>query len=407
MDRADFFARARTDLTGPLAGLRVLEADTTWSAPMAGCLLGDLGAEVVKVELPSGDVTRIAPPLLPGTELSFAHQTVNRNKQSVSLDLHSADGQEVFRRLAERSDVVIENFLPGTMDRWGLGYEDLRTVRGDIVYLSITGWGQYGELSSRPAYDPAVQAASGWMSLNGDADGLPVKAPTFLSDDLAGLHGALAVLAAVRHRDQTGEGQHVDVALLDATVYQSNGFLTLGAMGAPMERMGSELPVAVPCNTYRCSDGAVFMALILDAHWLALAELMDRRDLLDDPELATNRGRLGRRDDINAAVADWLEQLTVDQAVRMAADSGIAFAPVHTFEQAAKMAHLAQREMLQTLRLEDGSEAPIVGPAAKFSVTPTTVRSAAPALGEHTDAVLLAAGFDDQEIAALRANGVL
>ncbi len=407
MERDEFFAEARTDLAGPLNGLTVLEADTTWSAPMAGCLLGDMGAEVIKVELPAGDVTRIAPPLLPGTDLSFAHQTVNRNKQSLSLDLHKPQGQEVFRRLAAKSDVVVENFLPGTLERWGLSYGDIRRVKPDIVYLSITGWGQYGELSSRPAYDPAVQAASGWMSLNGDATGLPVKAPTFLSDDLAGLHGALAVLAAIRHRDQTGEGQHVDVALLDATVYQSNGYLTLGAMGASPERMGSELPVAVPCNTYRCRDGAVFMALILDGHWLALAELMGRDDLLNDSELATNRGRISRRHDINRAVAAWLSDLAVDEAVQLASEAGIAFAPVNTFEQAAAMAHVAQRDMLQTLRLEDGSEAPIVGPAAKFSRTPTVLRSAAPALGQHNETVLTAAGYTTDEITSLQQQGVL
>ena len=407
MERDQFYEEARSDLTGPLAGLRVLEAATTWSGPMAGCLLADMGAEVIKVELPAGDVTRIAPPHLPGTTLSFAHQTVNRNKRSLSLDLRTGPGQAIFLELASTHDVVIENFLPGTLAGWGLGYHDVRRVRQDIVYLSITGWGQFGELAPRPAYDPAVQAASGWMSLNGDPDGLPVRAPTFLADDLAGLHGALAVLAALRHRDASGEGQHLDVALLDATLYQSNGYLTLGAMGADMPRLGSQVPVAVPCNTYRGRDGAAFIALILDTHWDALVDLMDRADLAADDELHTNAGRVARRADVNEAVAEWFAGLEVDEAVQLAAEAGVAVSPVHTFGEVAELAHVAQRQMLQRVQLEDGTEAPIVGPAAKFSRTPTFIRRAARALGIDGPDVLRELGYGESAIEGLRAEGVI
>jgi len=398
MDRQDFFKNADENSTGPLQGLLVLEATTTWSGPMAGCVLADLGADVIKAELPPGDVVRFAPPLLPGTQLSFGHQTVNRNKRSLALDLRTTQGAQIFLKLAAQADVIIENFLPGTMESWGLGFSDIQAARPDCIYLSISGWGQYGELSDRPGYDPVTQAVSGWMSLNGEPEGVAVKAPTFLADDLAGLHGAVAVLAALRPREVSGEGQHIDVALLDSLLFQSNGFLTLGAMDAPLPRMGSEVAVAAPCNTYRCTNGDVFVALILDTHWTALANLMGREDLANDRGLASNKGRVTHRDEINQAVSAWFATHTVEESVRLAAERGVAVSRVNTFADAAQMPHVAERGMLQEVELEDGTIAPIVGPAAKFSRTPTTVRSAAAELGAHTQEILSEFGFSLEEI---------
>jgi len=242
--KSEFYARARTDLPGPLAGVRVVEATTTWAGPMCGCVLADLGADVIKVEHPAGEVSRRVPPSLPGTSLSFMHTTVNRNKRSVTLDLRDADGRDVFLKLAATADVVVENFRPGTASRWGVGFADVERVRSDVVYVSISGYGQFGPDADRPGYDPMAQAASGWLSLNGDPGGPPVKAPTFIGDDIAGLHGAISALAALRHRDQTGEGQYVDVALQDCLLFQSNGYPTLAAMGMDLPRLGSQFMVA-------------------------------------------------------------------------------------------------------------------------------------------------------------------
>lgn len=171
---------------------------------MTACILGDLGADVIKVELPGGEVARILPPNLPGTDLGFVNQAVNRNKRSVTLDLRTDRGRELFRELVATVDVVVENFRCGTLDSWRLGYADCRAVKPDIVYVSVTGWGQYGPLCERAGYDPAAQAHSGWMSLNGEPDGPPVKAATWIGDDIAGLHGAIGALAALRHRAETG-----------------------------------------------------------------------------------------------------------------------------------------------------------------------------------------------------------
>jgi len=220
MDKSAFFKNARSDLTGPLAGLRVIEATTTWAGPMAGCVLADYGADVIKVEHPDGEVIRRLPPFIPGSQLTVPDQTVNRNKRNLAIDLRTEEGREVFLELCRTADIVIENFRPGTLSKWGVGYADVAAVKPDIVYVSVSGFGQFGELSDRVGYDPLAQSYSGWASLNGEPQGTATKAPTFLGDDLGGLHAALGAMAALRHRDRTGEGQHVDIALVDSLEYK-------------------------------------------------------------------------------------------------------------------------------------------------------------------------------------------
>jgi len=262
--KSEFYREARHDLPGPLAGVRVVETTTTWAGPMCGCVLADFGAEVIKVEPPDGEIARRLPPALPGASppVSALHATVNRNKRSVCLDLREPRGRDLFLRLATTADLVVENFRPGTLDRLGLGYRDLRAMNEDVILVSISGFGQFGRDAERAGYDPLAQAASGFLSLNGDPDGEPVKAPTFLGDDLAGLHAALAALAALRHRDRTGEGQHIDVSLLDAMWFQTPGYLTLGALGQPLPRLGNQFRVAAPANVYRCADGSVMAGVV-------------------------------------------------------------------------------------------------------------------------------------------------
>ncbi len=376
---------------------------------MCGCLLADLGARVIKVELPAGEVARRVPPFLPGTDppLSFMHASVNRNKQSVTLELRQQRGQELFLELARRADVVVENFRPGTMERWGLGYEQVRGVRADVVYVSISGFGQFGPEHDRPGYDPLAQAESGWLAMNGDPEGMPTKAPTFIGDDVAGLHGATAALAALRHRDRTGEGQHVDVALLDCLLFQSNGYLTLGAMGAQPPRLGNQFQIAAPANVYTARDGPVLVGVLLDSHWKALARVLGRPELAEHPDYATVAARLLRREELDRLVADWVAERNVEEVTRVLTEARLACAPVRSYAEAAGRDHVRERDMLQPTRLEDGSTAPLVGPAVKFSVTPTRIRSAPPALGEHTDTVLEEIGLDAAERQRLRDDRVI
>ena len=409
MTKDEFFRRARPDLPGPLAGVRVVEATTTWAGPMCACVLADFGADVIKVELPEGEVARRLPPFLPGAEpaLSFMHTTVNRNKRSLTLDLRQAEGRDLFLKLARSADVVVENFRPGTVDAWGIGYEHVRAVRPDVVYVSISGFGQFGPDRERAGYDPMAQASSGWLSLNGEPGGAPVKAPTFIGDDLGGLHGALAALAALRHRDRTGEGQHVDVALQDALLFQSNGYPMLAALGVDLPRMGSQFVVAAPAGVYRCKDGWVMLGVLLDQHWRVLAELMGHAELAGRPEYATGRERVKRRPELQALVEGWVAAQTVAEVVESLLAARLPVSAVRQYAEAASDSHVLERDMLQTVELENGQRAPLVGPAPKFSRTPLRVRSAAPALGAHTDALLEELGVGAAERAALRERGVV
>jgi formyl-CoA transferase len=409
MDKAGFYTDARADTPGPLAGLRVLEATTTWAGPMCGCLLGDFGADVIKVEHPDGEIARRSPPFLPGTDppLSFMHETLNRNKRSLALDLHHEDGRALFLRLAAQSDVVVENFRPGKADAWGIGYGAVRARRPDVVYVSISGFGQWGPDHDRVGYDPLAQAASGFLSLNGAPEGEPVKSPTFLADDLAGVHGALAALAALRHRDATGEGQHIDVALLDALLFQSTGYLTLGAMGASLPRLGNQFRVAAPANTYACRDGRIMAGVLLDAHWKRLALLLGRPELGEDPRYATAIERIARRDEVDALLSEWAAKRDVAEAVAQLGDASIPAAPVRTYTEAAADPHVRARDMLQEVPRPDGARVPVTGPAAKLSRTPLAVRRPAPALGADGATILAELGVDDSERRALIAAGVV
>lgn len=397
MDKSEFFSNARSDTTGPLAGVRVIEATTTWAGPMAGCVFADYGADVIKVEHPDGEVIRRLPPLIPGSHLTVPDQTVNRNKRNLAIDLRSDEGREVFLALCRTADIVIENFRPGTLSKWGVGYADVAAVKPDIVYVSISGFGQFGEHSDRVGYDPLAQSYSGWASLNGAPEGTPTKAPTFLGDDLGGLHAALGAMAALRHRDQTGEGQHIDIALVDSLMYQSNGNPTSGALGVKLERTGNQFAIAAPINIYPCTDGSVFAGVLLDSHWRVMCTMINREDLAD----LNGAERIERREQLDALLATWCATRSVDEIVTQCAQRGLPACPLHSYADLATDAHVISRDMLQTVTLSDGSQIPITAPVAKFSRTPVRIRSAAPELGAHNREILTELGFDPETMAQL------
>lgn len=385
--KEEFFANARDDLTGPLAGVRVLEVATTWAGPLTGAVLADLGADVIKAEIPTGDVARALMPL-PDTAVSLMHATVNRNKQSLSIDMTTDEGREILLDLAKRSDIFLENYKVGTLARHGLGYEHVKAVKPDIVYVSVTGWGQYGPDHEAPGYDPMAQATSGFMTVNGSPDSVPTKAGTFLADDVGGLHGAIGAMAALRHRDQTGEGQHVDVSLLDSMMFQTNGLPTYGTYDIQPDRWGNEFGFLAPCNLYECSDGPVYAGVLLDSHWRTLAEVIGQPELANHESFATREARSANRDVCDMLFGGWLAERTRDEALTILRSHGLPSARVQTLSEVVKDPHVIERDMLQPTEQYDGVTVSIVGPAAKFSRTPTRVRTAAPALGEHNDEIL-------------------
>jgi crotonobetainyl-CoA:carnitine CoA-transferase CaiB-like acyl-CoA transferase len=407
MDRDEFYANARRDLSGPLAGVTVVEATTTWAGPMAACVLADFGADVIKVEQPEGEVVRRLPPVIPDSTLTVPYETVNRNKQSLSLRLSTPEGAEVFLALAKRADIIIENFRPGTMAKWGVGYQDVKGVNPQAVYVSISGYGQFGPMSERVGYDPVAQHYVGWASLNGEPDGAPVKAPTYLGDDTAGLHGALGALAAYQHAQRTGEGQHVDVALTDGLLFQSNGYLTAGAMDLPLERWGSQFPIAAPINRYRAKDGWVYAGVLLDSHWARLAEILGRPELADDERYNSLAGRINGRETLDGLLADWCAEHTRGEIDAIFAAAGIPATPVNSYGDAAREEHVLARDMLQTTELSDGQQVPLTGPAAKFSRTPTRIRTAARPIGADNDGLLESLGYSAEDLATLRDKGVI
>jgi crotonobetainyl-CoA:carnitine CoA-transferase CaiB-like acyl-CoA transferase len=403
MEKQHFYQNARHDIDGPLHGVRVIEVTTTWAGPMAGCILADYGADVIKVEAPTGEVGRRLLPLVPGTSLGIPHETVNRNKRNLTIDLHEPEGQQLLKQLVETADVFLENFRPGALAEWGLGYPDLCQVNSGLIYVSVSGFGQFGELHARAGYDPIAQNYSGWSSLNGDPDDGPTKAPTFLGDDLAGLHAALGTMAALRHRDRTGEGQHVDVALIDCLLFQSNGNPTAGAMDVELPRMGNQFSLAAPVNAYNCTNGKVFAGVLLDSHWKLLAKELKREDLAPLGLM----DRLARRDLVDGLLAGYCAERTVEEVVDRATALGLPATRINTYADVARQQHVHSRDMLQAIELSNGQTVPLTGPAAKFSRTPVRIRHRAPMLGEHTAQILADLGCKPETIADLKARGVI
>lgn len=369
----------------PLAGVRVLDLSRVLAGPLCTMVLGDLGADVIKVERPgAGDDTRQWGPPWAGDESAY-FLAVNRNKRSVAADLKSAEGQALVRRLARGADVVVENFAPGMLAGWGLDYEALSRDNPRLVFCAISGYGSDGPEAGRPGYDFAVQARAGWMSITGEADGVPSKVGVAVIDVLTGQNAAIAVLAALRERDASGWGQRVEVSLWDSALAGLVN-VTQSALvtGREPRRWGNAHATIVPYQSFEGADRAFAVAVGNDAQWRRLCAAIGADELGADPRFATNPGRVEHREAVVGALAAVFRAAPAAEWLARMEEAGVPCAPVQTVGEALRDPALTERGGVWWMEGDSFGRAGTIASPLRLDRTPTTLRRPAPALGEHT-----------------------
>ena len=402
---------------GALSGITVVDLTRVLAGPYCTQMLGDLGADVIKIERPgAGDDTRkFAPPFVAdadgnSTGESAYFMSANRNKRSVTIDLTTPEGQDLVRRLVADADALVENFKTGDLARYGLGYDDLRAINPKLVYCSITGFGQTGPYASRPGYDFLIQGMGGIMSLTGEPGREPQKVGVPIADVMSGMFAAVAVNAALRHAAVTGEGQYIDIGMLDTQVAwlvnQGMNFLHSGVA----ERLGNAHPNIVPYQVFETEDGHIVVAVGNDAQFRTFAGILGEPELADDPAFATNAARVGNRERVSGHLqaimkgrpsAHWLAELEANR---------IGCGPINTLDQVFADPHVLAREMVRNIpHPKAGPEGvKIIASPLRLSETPVAYRHHPPLLGENTDEVLREKlGLGDAELAALHAAGTI
>ena len=393
---------------GPLTDLRVLDVTRVLAGPFAGMVLADLGADVIKIERPGqGDDARGFGPFRNGVSAYFA--SVNRGKRSLTLDLKAPEGRELFLRLVDQADVVVENFRPGVMARLGLGHEELRERNPRLIYAACSGFGQTGPYRERPAYDAVIQAMGGIMSITGEEGGPPVRVGASIGDITAALCTLIGILGALHHRERTGEGQLVDVAMLDCQVgILENAIARYFVGGVVPQRLGTRHPSVTPFQAFDTADVPVVVAVGNDRLWAAFCRLVGRDELIDDARFATNAARTEHVTELSPVLADIFAQHRAAWWLAALEAAGIPCGPINTIDRLAADPQIAAREMIQAVVDPVAGPMQMAGVPIKLSATPGAIAGPAPALGEHTDAILRdRLGLDGRVIARLRAQGVV
>lgn len=406
-----------SDSVGALSGVTVLDLTRVLAGPYCTQLLGDLGADVIKIERPGAgdDTRRFAPPFMAGldgedTSESAYFMSANRNKRSVEVDLTSETGQALVRELAMKADVLVENFKTGNLAKYGLGYDDLKDANPKLVYCSITGFGQTGPYATRPGYDFLIQGMGGIMSITGEAEGEPQKVGVPIADIMSGMFAAVAVNGALRHAAVTGQGQYIDIGMLDTQVAwlvnQGMNFLHSGQA----ERLGNAHPNIVPYQVFATADGHIVVAVGNDNQFRTFAGILGEPELADQPLFATNDSRVRNREEVVAHIqaimqtkpsAYWLAELEANK---------IGCGPINTLDQVFEDPHVKAREMVvnipHPLAGPDGAQ--LIASPLRLSETPVEYRHHPPLLGQHTDEVLRdVLGYDADKIAGLRESGAI
>jgi formyl-CoA transferase len=394
-------------MTTALDGLRVLDVSTLFAGPLAATMLGDFGADVIKVEHPKGDPVRNHGASKDGVGLWG--KVVGRNKRGITLYLGSPEGQEVFRRLVATADVVIENFRPGTLERWGLGYEELSRINPGLVLVRVTGFGQFGPYSGRPGFGTLAEAMSGFAAITGEPDGPPTLPPFGLADGISALAAAFATMAALRAREATGQGQVVDLAIIEPILTLLGPQPTVyDALGQLQPRTGNRSANNAPRNTYRTRDGR-WVAVSTSAQSIAerVMHLVGRPEFLDEPWFASGAERAEHADELDEAVGSWIAARDREEVVRAFEEAQAAVAPIYDVRDVLADPQFAALGSL--VRVPDPELGSVLMQNVLFrmSETPGEIRSAGPSIGQHTEEVLGELGFDSADVAELRAKGAV
>ncbi len=395
--------------SGALKGLRVVDMTRVLAGPFCTMLLGDMGAEVIKVEGPGkGDDARDYPPFLRGISAYFAN--LNRNKKSIVLDLKKPEAREILIGLLKKADVLLENFKPGAMDRLGLGYEAIRAVNPGIVYASISGFGQYGPYRDRPGYDIIGQAMGGLMSVSGWPDSPPTRTGTAMADIVAGLNACIGILAALRGRERTGVGERIDVALVDSMVSAMETVIQIYLVeGRIPQRVGNRYEFIAPYDSFRAADGWVVIGVGGQEVWKRFCRVIGREDLIDDPAFATNKVRVQNVVRLEEIVTEWTSARTMADIISLLMEASVPCSPILNVDQICNDPHIAKaREMITEMDHPLEGRMNVVSCPIKFTSMKPTIRSTAPAHGEHNEQVLTGIlGLSKEEYARLKEKGAM
>jgi len=393
----------------PLQGIKVVELGTLIAGPFCARLLAEFGAEVIKIEPPgSGDPLRKWRKLHGGTSLWWYAQA--RNKKSVTLDLKHPEAQEIVRKLVERADIVVENFRPGAMEKWGLGWEQLSRLNPGLIMVRLSGFGQTGPYRDRPGFGAIGESMGGMRYVTGYPDRPPVRVGVSIGDSIAALHGVIGALMALHHRNVNGgRGQYVDVALYEAVFNMMESVLPEYDMfGFVRERSGASLPGIVPSNTYVTRDEKyVVIGANADPIFKRMMNAIGRLDLANDPALAHNDGRVARTDEIEKVIGDWVAAHDLEHVLQVLEKADVPSSKIYDIADIARDPQFAMREMIQQFTLGDGKILKLPGIVPKLSETPESTKWIGPALGEHTAEMLGALGYSKEQQRELKRRGVI